>query len=228
MIKILILVLTYDDNGGYSMMDKIVRETWGNQKFDNVEVYYYYSKPLENQDYIVEGDSIFCNGLESYHTIGYKTLTSFKFLLSKDFDYLFRTNSSSFIHLPNLLKYLENKPKHNFYSGVAIPVHRDNMSLEVGSGSGYILSKDIVELVVNHESEWEHNHIDDLAIGKLLKNHNVDLIPNNWFKLNQPPNENILNLIGDIFHIRCKIEDRCDINTQVEIFKTLNKIIYKK
>ena len=228
MIKVLILVLTYDDNGGYSMMDKIVRETWGNQKYDNIEICYYYSKSLGDNDYIVEGDSIFCNGVESYHTIGNKTLTAFKHLQSKKFDYLFRTNSSSFIHIPNLIKYLETKPKIKFYSGFPIPVHRDNMSLEIGTGSGYVLSRDLVDLVVNHELEWEHNHIDDLAIGKLLKNHNVNLTHNNWFKLNQPPNEDVLNLIGDIYHIRCKIEDKFDINTQVEIFKKLNEIIYKK
>lgn len=249
MKKIIILVLTYDDGGAYSLMDETVRNTWGNIKNDNVKVYYYYSKLIDSE-YIVDGDTIYCNGLESSSTIGEKTIKAFKHLINEDFDYLLRTNSSSFIHLDNLIKYLNDSPKDNFYSGVVCPYHNDNLNIDFISGSGYILSQDLVRHIVNNENKWDHSFPDDVSIGKLMFENNVTPTPKEWIKIQHIPNknelvpieiyssytsmvskqvpyDNLIDEIGDKHQIRCKIESRFDIDSQIEIFKELNKLIYK-
>jgi hypothetical protein len=227
-MKIIILVLTYDDGGGYSFMDKCVKSTWGNVKYEGVEVFYQYSKPLDNEEYIVDGNNIICNGFESYYSIGYKTIKSFKHLIKKDFDFLLRTNSSSFINFENLIKYLEDKPKNKFYSGAPIPHHSIDLNIDFATGSGYILSKDLVEYVVNNEEEWNHHYPDDVSLGKMMKDYNIDLIPKEWVKITTIPDERTLQNINETFHIRCKIETSFDNETQCEILKKLYNLIYEK
>ena len=228
MKKILILVLTYDDGENYSIMDNIVRETWGAQCYDNIKIYYYYSKSLNDTEYIIDGNNIYCNGNESLFTIGEKTIKAFKYLINEDFDYLVRPNSSSFIHIPNLIKYLNDKPTTRFYSGQPIPYLTNLYGMYFSSGSSYILSKDLVEYVVKNSNDWNHNFQDDESMGLLMNNHGVELTPYEWLKIDDIPDENILNNINDRFQIRCKVETRVDIDKQIEIFKKLNKLIYNK
>ena len=94
------------------------------------------------------------------------------------------------------------------------------------SGSSYILSKDLVEYVVKNSDKWNHLYQDDVSIGELLIKHGVELTPYEWLKINEIPDENILNDVKDKFQIRCKIENRFDIDEQVTMFKKLNKLIY--
>lgn len=228
-MKIIILVLTYDDNGGgFSLMDRCIKSTWGNVEREGVEIFYHYSKPLENEEYIVEGNNIICNGYESYYSIGHKTIKSFKYLINKDFDFLLRTNSSSFIHIDNLVKYLKNKPTKKFYSGSPIPHHSVDLNIDFATGSGYILSKDLVEYVVNNEEKWNHYYPDDVSLGKMMKDYEINFIPKEWMKVTTIPDENLLVNINDTFHIRCKIETSFDNESQCEIIKKLYKLIYEK
>jgi hypothetical protein len=226
MRKIIILVLTYDDGGAYSEMDSIVRNTWGSQHNDNIKIFYYHSKPLDSDDYIVDGDKIYCNGNESYNTIGQKTIKSFKFLITQNFDFLLRANTSSFIHLPNLIKFLNDKPLNNFYSGKLIPYHEEHLNINLASGSSYILSKDLVKYVIENENSWNHNYPDDVALGELMYKHNIKLHETEWLKMENTSNDNILKSLNDGFQIRCKIESRFDVENQIKNFNFLNKKIY--
>lgn len=227
-MKIIILVLSYEDGGGYSYMDDCIKNTWGKYNKDDVEIYYNYAKTLDNTEYYIEENNIYCNGYESYNNIGYKTLKAFKWLVKKDFDYMLRTNTSSFIHINNLKKYLIDKPKNNFYSGSPIPYHTNNLNIDFATGSGYILSKDLVEYIVNHEDKWEHKYPDDVSLGKIMNNNNIKLIPKEWLKLTDIPSSDVVNEIGDKFQIRCKIETLYNVQLQCKIINKLYKLIYEK
>lgn len=210
-------------------MDNCVRETWGKAlKQRGIEVYYMCSSLCAAAEYqIIETtNTILCKGVEEYHTIFSKTINSFKAIQHKDFDYILRTNSSSFIHLDNLLKYLSTAPLENFYSGSLIPYHTSNIGLEFATGSGYILSKDLLLKVIHNENLWEPQYPDDVGLGKLIKDLNVKLIPKEWYKVTDIPDVSILEKIGDRFHIRCKIETRYDIEMQCQIMRELTKLLY--
>jgi hypothetical protein len=230
MKKIAILVLSCIEGPkdcGYALMDKCVRETWGSVKRNNIDIYYYYSQRLsEELEYTVNKDTIICNGAEEYHTIGKKTLCALEYLITKDYDYIFRTNSSSFIHLENLIKYIENAPSTKFYSGALIPYHTQSLSIEFATGSGYILSSDVARIIVNNKHIWDHNKPDDLELGIILKNNNIPLIVKDWLKITRLVDLKELEYLGDRFHIRCKIESSFDNHTQCEIFKSLYERVY--
>lgn len=226
--RVIILVLTCL-NRGFEVMDNCVRETWGRAlKQRGVDVYYMYSCLNAQADYqIIEGtNTILCKGVEEYHTIYSKTLKAFKAIQGKNFDYVLRTNSSSFIHFDNLLKYLSTAPSNNFYSGALIPYHTSNLGLEFITGSGYILSKDLLLKVIQNETHWEPQYPDDVGLGKLLKELNVVPTPKAWLKVSDIPGENINEKIEDAFHLRCKIETRYDIETQCYMMQELTRLIY--
>jgi hypothetical protein len=250
MKKIIILVLTWDDNADYSIMDSAAKNTWGKSS-DEVKIYHYYFKPLEFEGVDVVENNIFCSGYESVSRIGHKTLMALEYLLTQDFDYVFRTNSSSFIHIPNLISAMNNFPTEKFYSGRVLPYHTTELNLDFVTGSGYILSRDLVEYVVKNKDNWSHHFADDVSVAKLLKEYDVYPTPHEWVKIIDYTNENeiiqietsskydlinyksitnneLINEIGDRYHIRCKIESRFDIPSQVRIFEKLNNLIYNK
>ncbi len=103
---------------------------------------------------------------DTYWLIGAKTLAAFRFALAHyAFDYLMRTNISSYVDLPNLVAQVSGYPARGLYAGY--PGSSNNCS-EFVSGSGYLLSRDLVEAVVSSQRLWEHQFIDDVALSRLL------------------------------------------------------------
>lgn len=167
-IKIIICVLSLETEP-YISLEKTIRQTWGNNTTSSVEIIYYYGNGDENK---LVGDKFYSKTPEGLYNIGYKTLNLFEYLINNyDFDYIFRTNSSSYINIEKLLNFITNKPKENFYSGVI----GNSKGTKFASGSGYFLSKDVVKIVIDNKHEWDHKLIDDVSLGKLLlsKGYNI-------------------------------------------------------
>jgi hypothetical protein len=141
-----------------------------------------------------------------------------------EFDYIFRTNSSSYIDKKLLYNYLIDKPKTNFYSGVIGDLNGNKFA----SGSGYVLSKDLVEVVLDNLDLWNHDYIDDVALGILLNKighrpveaPRFDIDIHNFF-------HNIFNKVPlNFYHYRLKSKNRnFDISQMKKIYKNKNKFI---
>lgn len=207
-MKILILVLSFNDNAIYSEFYKTQKETWDSEKIDGVETFYYFGNTNKNE---IIGNDIFVDVNESTHNCGYKTINTFELINDLEFDYVFRTNSSSYVDKKMLLEYVETKPKENYYSGMI----GNYDGINFASGSGYFISKDLIHLVLNEKNKWKHELIDDVAIAKILFDNNISPSHNdrfdvlNWFKI--PMN---------FFHYRLKNKNRnFDIETMYRIKK---------
>lgn len=98
--------------------------------------------------------------------IGLKTQLAFKFALEHfDFDFIFRINTSAFIDPSRLAKYVEELPPRNVYAGVrGIAFGK----IEFASGAGILMSRDVLEQVIQNQFRWRHGLIDDVALGKLI------------------------------------------------------------
>jgi hypothetical protein len=102
---------------------------------------------------------------EEYSLIGLKTLSAFNFALNNfDFDFLFRINVSSYLDVNSLQLFLSELEPINVFAGV----HGNHFGQDFASGSGYLLSKDVVQMTVDNYRDWDHSLIDDVALGKLL------------------------------------------------------------
>ena len=129
--------------------------------------------------------------------------------------------------IDKLEKYIIDKPLNNFYHAVISEYNDFGKKLKFGSGSGYFLSKNLVKEIIENKEKWEHNYVDDVALGKLLYNMNIEptLAPrldidsyyNNEFYIMGHKLDT--SLIKDHYHFRCKTNG--DRSGDIEIMKNL-------
>ncbi|NRB37950.1 MAG: hypothetical protein HRU20_05705 [Pseudomonadales bacterium] len=201
-IKLVILVLSNNADPWNKIENEGIRKTWykHSQLPKNVSVLFYYGGDEEK----IVDDRLFLPYPELLENIGYKTIGAFEYVEENfDYDFLFRTNTSSYVHIENLLKHLSqyefNKHIYSGFNGGMF-----------ASGCGYTLSKKSVQTVINNKDKWNHELIDDVALGTLLnslniRNTNASRI--DITSLMELPKLNV-DLLFKQFHIRCK----CDWN----------------
>jgi hypothetical protein len=144
---------------------------------------------------------------EDWSLIGLKTIIAFKHVLKNyEFDYLFRTNTSSYLDVPSLLKFLEKEPNKNLYAGVIGKVFGTS---RFASGAGILLSRDVIERICESESGWKHGLVDDIAIADLVSGFRaptveVSSLPRVDFATLDEAESADPELIRENFHFRCK------------------------
>jgi len=168
-MKILISVLSLNREP-YIGLEKTIRETWASESHEDVEVIYYYG---DSNEIKLVGDRLFLDSPEGLMNVGYKTLKMYEYILENfTFDYIFRTNSSSYVNIEKLKEFIIDKPKEKYYCGG----EGNYAGIPFASGSGYFLSRDMVEFVLDHRNEWDHTLIDDVSLGKLLHNKGIKIM----------------------------------------------------
>jgi len=129
-------------------------------------------------------DCIYSDTPEGRENLYYKTIDGFQWLLeNEDFDYLIRCSAGSYVDLDILKSYLEAYGiQDNLYLGSHVVYNNSHAAVgqpravEFGSGSGFILSRNLVKKIV----EERHNIVlvtsryasktiaDDVTIGKFI------------------------------------------------------------
>jgi hypothetical protein len=90
-----------------------------------------------------------------------------KYLLDDtSWKYLWRANISNYPHIDNLLGWLKDL---DYPEDVAAGIIHEFHGVEYLSGAGYLLSRSVVQKVVNRSREWRHEYLDDVALGILLE-----------------------------------------------------------
>ena len=195
-MKVIISVLSIDDSSSFSALEKIIRETWYNLNEPGFEIFFYYGNHDKNE---IIGDKIFTNTGERYHNCGHKTVKMFELVYNNfDFDYIFRTNLSSYVDITELKNFLQGMPKNNFYCGS----FGEAAGIPFCSGSGYFLSRDLVEKVIINKSNWDHSLIDDVSLGLLLNNLGVERTLGRRYDFVSGLEIDLSN-----YHYRCKTDD---------------------
>jgi hypothetical protein len=159
MTRTLVLVLA-SYGPPFSMLSRAVKETWGSVEVPDVETLFYRG----GTTLAVDGNDLRVPAADDHVNMGRKTLACFEYVLGhREFDVVFRTNLSCYVDLPNLRDFTEAYATPRFYAGVL-----GTGPVPYASGAGYFLSRDLVELVVEHGEAWDHGLIDDVALGVLL------------------------------------------------------------
>ena len=206
-MKILILVLSHNDGGIYTDFFNTQKETWDSIDEDGVKTYYYFGDSVSNH---IDTNLIHLNISSDLKNCGTRTIEAFKMILDLDFDYLFRTNSSSYVDKKQLKEFLVDKPKSDFYCGI---IGKHN-SQKFCSGSGFFLSKDLVEELVTNHNEINFSFMDDVAFGVFFSSKDINLVQS--YRYDVIDNSKIPS---DYFHYRLKTKDRYnDINNMKLIF----------
>lgn len=155
MKKILILTIGCSLEPWQPMMQTSL-DTWDSVEVDDIENIFYFGGPVkENTD-----KTIYFDLEESYYTMSRKTLSAFEWALeNKQFDYIIRINSSTYVDNKLLSEYINQFEDTNVFAGIEVDMEPKWMV-----GWCYIISKDVVQKFVDNKHLFSHTITDDLAI----------------------------------------------------------------
>lgn len=183
--KVLVLIIASDNLLAYLELQKIWN-AYMHKDRKHFEVYFIKGNPALSTAYEINGDSIIVKTEESLVPgIVKKTVLSLEAMLPrlKEFDYVLRTNLSSFYYFPNLLMYLSVLPKDKCYSAVSQYCDTSQFGrIYFGSGAGFILSSDLAAMLVKGKEEifkLSKDLPDDVLIGYFFQKRNIFAKPAN-------------------------------------------------
>jgi hypothetical protein len=183
-MKILLLFI-YSKSVIFDKMLEIQRKYIHNN--ENIDAYFVTFDEEQSEEIRVVDDIIYVKGKESHINILYKTMKAFDFIINTQkqiYDYVVRSNMSTIINFKNLYTYLDRSPKTMFYSGGFIltllwplapyEICQDRQNdrysyygLKFVQGTSIILSKDVINTILNHDIEYDI--VDDVKIAILVK-----------------------------------------------------------
>lgn len=139
---------------------------------------------------------------ETYLMTNAKTVAGFRHILeSSEFDYVLRTNSSTYVNLKMLNAFVQDLPETAFYGGTPWTVG----NISYATGTSMLLSRDLVERIVSDE-DWEFDLVDDLAVGMSMRRAGVVL--NAFPRVDVCTPTDLANLsvedLRSTFIVRCK------------------------
>jgi hypothetical protein len=217
-MKLLITILSCSQPPYTYIIENGIKKTWNSTHHPDIETYHYFGGSV-NQSH--DKDNIYLRCPEDYYSLGIRTLECFDYCLRNfEFDFLLRTNISSYIHKYNLMLWLANKPRENFYSGVVGEYGHGASSIKFASGAGIFMSRDIVEKIVKQADLIDTSLIDDVAIGKLLSDTKITPA----VRIDLHCEHQNLNFDLSSFHFRCKCEQ--DRTTDSLVMQAIHNKFY--
>jgi hypothetical protein len=213
--KLLVLIIASDNHPAFLELQKIWK-SYMNLFPEEITAYFIKGDPELQGASEIRENTLYTKTLDSYKPgILKKTILSMQALEPTlgDYDYVLRTNLSSIYDFPKLLEYVKNLPKEKCYAARPLlptpELPREYAQIPFGWGAGFILSTDLVRLLLQ-EKEKLYERIndipDDVLIGALLFEKGVPIIPvpfshyttqEEWFAAKD-------SLSPEVFHFRAK------------------------
>lgn len=231
-MKICILILSSADLPVYTTMKNLWRSYLDyfiqkNSTGHSLDYYFLESDPslvnsceVRDHDFVTRQAETYIPGITN------KTITALKYFTSPEFsyDYIFRTNLSSFLVLDRFLQHIETLPRGNVYTGVVYDWHGVRPPIRYVSGAGFLMSQDVARVCSEMPSSQFHRVIDDVLIGDYLKTRNIHPQECPIRRLDFAFYvKYVIEYPEDVFHFRVKNHDR---NQDIEILKNLIKHYY--
>jgi len=230
--KVLVLIIASDNQPVYLELQKLWR-SYMHQDRKHIEAYFIKGDPSLSSEYAIRGDTIWSKTVENMVPgIFNKTLLSMEAMADRrgEFDYVIRTNLSSFYIFPRLLQFLKTLPTERCYC--SYPLYAEDICV-YGSGAGIILSSDVAEKMVRLKKllfQVSNPVADDTLIGLYCVMAGIDLIPSPRLDIPSLEAWNAVkdNIPQDTFHIRAKnLDERLRAKDEVYVYSQLVKLFYR-
>lgn len=163
--------------GGHDANEAAQRETWAGHLPSTAEIFWLKGDSgVSNAQINKSLKTITVPVVESYENLLPKTILAIsKALEELEFDFLIRTNTSSFFSIELVEKQLTKLDQHGVYAGVLGEyfekptrfVKKDN-PINYISGAGIWMSKDVASELATIDAADYHGLVDDVAIGNFL------------------------------------------------------------
>ena len=222
--KVLTLVLCSRNYLSF-ISSKAQQKIWG-KYLNDFNILHFIGHPYSSErevDYVSEqkNNYLVLNTDDGYPNLAKKTFLAFDWAISNlEFDYLFRTNTSSFVDFKKLHKFSKSNHKNLEYSGVVLDVVEGDT---IASGAGFFLSKKNVELILNNKEKFDATLPDDVAIARLLKK--FEILPSSLIRkdLKKVPKPNSVYQ-SEHFHYRCRLDPQYHRILEPQLLKYLNRV----
>ena len=219
-MKILVLVL--DSDTPNSIRNSAVQKsTWVKDFLVDNKVLFYKA----GDEIVLTGIDLLVDCSNTYEAMGVKTIKALEWVnLNIEYDFIFRTNTSSYVNHKNLIKYLNKLSSEGIDYCGHIGLYD---GIEYVSGSGIILSKHAVKSILNSKNQLDESVVEDIAIGKLLKINNI--LPTQGKRKDIESHNDIRNFDSDEYHIRCRIDSfGYSRNLESYLLRYIHKNLHKK
>ena len=206
-MKILMLILASDGSPEYRKFQELWRQyTNSNQ---HIDCYFYKGNPDMEKDAELIGDTVYVKIEDTLDNVYDKLMMTLRFLSPqlRKYDFMFRTNLSSYIDFNKYVHFCHLLPETNTCAAVL----GNHEGIEFPSGAGFTMTIDLVKRLI--EENPPNFYLDDVTIGKAMAAWNVHYIRTNridytssgiWRYEHMPFHNEI------VFHYRAKTENRED------------------
>jgi len=163
------------------LYDKI-KEYWQkiiDKKHDNIDFYFLYNDTSIEQEYIISGNDIFFQEKETFIPgIFNKTIRAINVCNYNNYDYIIRTNLTTFFYIPQLLRFLQNAEPSKIYApfvkyseryhytfpvGLCIIIHKSNVDK---------LMANLSTIKMKYNDQFD-SYPDDVLFGIIFKDLNM-------------------------------------------------------
>ncbi len=192
MKKVLILVLSCE-TPPYNKMVDTSKQTWDAVEVDGVETVYYFGN---HNDKRTDLNCVYLPVNESLHDMGEKTVQALEWALNnKDFDYIARINSSCYVDKNKLLVYAQTLQKDNLFEGLL--VKRPESYDFIWGGGQFLISKDVVQMIIDNKTEWNHSYMEDESLSLLVNKLSIPFTDGSACSINMHGNKWLLLSYGN-------------------------------
>lgn len=152
----------------------------------------------------LDGDRLWTRVPEAYPFLLAKLVAALRWALAAErFDFVYRTNTSSYVNLARLQEVAAELPRSGCYAGfLGNPPATGPPFVK---GAAILLSRDVAALVAGHDA-WSWGAVDDAALGAFLASRGIEPIPLPRVLVRGPGD--VEALAGDELraapHVRCK------------------------
>jgi len=127
---------------------------------------------------LIEDQRLVFPGISGWAGILPTTLSALEYITSNfDYDFIVRTNVSSYWNVRKLVAVLNEMPKTDLFMGLFGTAEIKDCQLNFVSGAGMIMGKDVVEKILLNRFNLDFSYIDDVAIGILARDLELKLTP---------------------------------------------------
>jgi len=174
--KIIFLILSSDKYPS-PINEKKQKNTWVKHAENSGNIVIFYKGGTGE---FLDEDYLYLNSGDGLYDIGYKTIEALKWVKKNyDFQYLIRSNSSTYINVKEIEKFIESLDLNTpIYAGRSTSF---NNQFDYVHGSCIILNSLAVIKIIENQEYWDHRLIDDAALGKLFDLNKIKVLNKDIF-----------------------------------------------
>jgi len=225
--KFIILIIDSDGEPCYIKNRTIMRTYL--HSYPEVKSFFIRMNDIQTDPVRLDGDVLSFRGTESFYPgILHKTLDAMKYCVDNySFDYILRTNLSSFWNLPRLLE-LSLPVTDCIFAPICKKYYFMNSHYDFPSGCGFISSKDVVMKYIQKRDLFVDNVWDDVSFGVFCKRMNIPLsesVKYDFCTDNSIITQNMVNTIVSHGYYHYRVKDQTRIHDN-QVFEYLYNAVY--